>query len=253
MPPNRRVLLLAHPRSGSSSLYQILQLHPDLNILEEPFNEGFTSWDARNPDYLARVHDTASLDAVLDEVWTTYNGVKVLTYQLPDELIAHLVNRADCAVIFLRRRNILQAVVSVLIAHQTNVWKKWEMRQPLEAYYRDLQPLPIAEVRERVAGLRAGLARTETVVDAREDGATMKLVYEDLYYAPPEKRNQQIDAIWAMLGLAPLDPALYQQFLRPEDAKINGVATYHWLPNAREIDRMCGDDQTGWLFEQEVV
>jgi len=44
MDTNQRLLLITHPRSGSSSLYQILQLHPALNMLEEPFNEAFTNW-----------------------------------------------------------------------------------------------------------------------------------------------------------------------------------------------------------------
>ncbi len=248
MSPHRRVILFAHPRSGSSSLYQILQLHPQLNILEEPFNEGFTGWAPNNPDYLTLVHDVASLDVVLEGMFKTYNGVKVLGYQLPTEAAVHLVHRPDCAIVFLRRRNVLQSVVSVLIAHQTELWKKWEMRQPLEMYYRNLQPLDIAEVRDRVAGLQQHLDFFESVVDARTDGATIKFVYEDLYFAPPEQRNKQIDAMWTMLGLPRLDHASYQHFLRPEDAKINGPATYAWLPNAEEIDRACGSDDTGWLL-----
>ncbi len=38
-----KVLLFAHPRSGSSSLFQILDLHPKLRILEEPFNENYAN------------------------------------------------------------------------------------------------------------------------------------------------------------------------------------------------------------------
>src|SRR5689334_20745080 len=105
---NQHLILFAHPRSGSSSLYQILQLHPALNILEEPFNQGFTKWNPNHPNYLERVSDIPSLDKVLAEIFVAYNGIKVLDYQLPDELGVHLLQRPDCFIFFLRRRNLLQ-------------------------------------------------------------------------------------------------------------------------------------------------
>lgn len=248
---DRRIMLFAHPRSGSSSLYQILQLHPQLNIVEEPFNTGFTQWNATSPDYLSQVHDTASLDAVLKDIFKTFNGLKVLDYQLSDELRAHLLRRTDLTMLFLRRRNILQAVVSVLIATQTNLWKKWEMRQPLEDYYRDLQPLDVEDVRHRVACLKQSLDTCEAIIDARKNGVVLKFVYEDMYFARPEQRTAQIDAIWRALEVPSLEPAIYQRFLRPEEAKINGASTYAMLPNAEEIDQACGNNETGWLFMRD--
>ena len=189
MDSNTRLILFAHPRSGSSNLYQILQLHPALTILEEPFNEGFTSWDANNKNYLALIHDIPSLDAQLAEIFTAHNGVKVLDYQLPDDLAVHMLRRPDCKIIFLRRRNLLQSVVSAMIAEQTNLWKKWDMTRPLEEYYRDLQPLDIAAVQSHVAGLQQHLDFFEGVVDARGGESALKLVYEDLYFAPAAARD----------------------------------------------------------------
>src|SRR5512133_3353149 len=164
MNPNDRVILFAHPRSGSSSLYQILQLHPDLNILEEPFNERFTEWSPINKNYRSLIFNVPSLDAQLAEIFISYNGVKVLDYQLPDELAVHLLRRTDCKIIFLRRRNLLQSVVSVLIAEQTHLWKRWEMTKPLEEYYRNLQPLDIAEIQARIRSLKDHLDFFEGVI-----------------------------------------------------------------------------------------
>src|SRR5262245_21405971 len=165
MQSHQRIILFAHPRSGSSSLYQILQLHPVLNILEEPFNENFTSWHPDNPNYLERIHDIPSLDQQLAQIYATYNGVKVLDYQLADELIVHLLERPDCFILFLRRRNLLQSIVSALIAQQTGLWKKWEMTKPLAHYYRDLQPLDVEEVTLRVGMLKEHLDYFESIVD----------------------------------------------------------------------------------------
>lgn len=175
MNPNLRVLFFAHPRSGSSSLYQILQLHPELNILEEPFNENFTRWNSNNKNYLELIHDIPSLDMQVAEIFTTFNGIKMLDYQLPNDLAIHMLQRLDCKIIFLRRRNLLQSVVSVLIAEQTHLWKKWEMIKPPEEYYRNLQPLDIQDITQRVTDLKHRLDFFETVVGARSRDEVIKM------------------------------------------------------------------------------
>ena len=176
------ILFFAHPRSGSSSLYQILQLHPELDILEEPFNENFTRWNRDNKNYLELIHDIPSLDEQVAEIFATHNGIKMLDYQLPRELAVHMLQRPDYKIIFLRRRNLLQSVVSVLIAEQSHLWKKWEMIQPLEEYYRSLQPLDIQEIQGRVTYLKQQLDFFESIVEARPKDEVIKLIYEDLYF-----------------------------------------------------------------------
>lgn len=118
-----RLILFAHARSGSSSLLKILQLHPDLHLVEEPFHESFASWSPDNPNYRDQLHDRDSLDKQLDTIFATYNGLKVLDYQLSDDLITHLLQRPGSHVLFLRRRNLLQAVVLAMIGQQTQLWK----------------------------------------------------------------------------------------------------------------------------------
>src|SRR5688572_14229881 len=249
MSSNLRIILFAHPRSGSSSLYQILQLHPELNILEVPFNENFTHWNPDNKNYRDRIHDIPSLEAQLAEIFAAYNGVKMLDYQLPDELAIHLLQRRDCKIIFLRRKNLLQSIVSVLIAEQTQLWKKWEMTKPLENYYCNLHPLDVREIQRRVAELKQHLDFFEWVIDALPDDKPIKLTYEDLYFSPPAQRDVQIAAMWNFLGVIPLESEQLQYYLQPEAVKINSAATYALVPNAHDIQRSCGNDVTGWLYE----
>ncbi len=244
-----RLLFLAHPRSGSSSLYEILQSHPDLNILEDPFNENFIRWDADNKNYRELVHDIPSLEAQVAEIFSDWNGVKILDYQLPSDLIAHLFRRAICKIIFLRRRNLLQSVVSVLVAEQTQLWKKWEMTKPLDEYYRALRPLDVADIQQRVIGMKGRLDFFESVVDERSANDAVKLTYEELYFAEPARQKRQLDAIWKLLHIAPMELERYNNYLRPEEAKINSAVTYALLPNAREIENACGNSVTGKLYD----
>lgn len=246
---NQNILFLAHPRSGSSSLYEILQSHPALNILEEPFNENFTRWEAGNKNYIELIRDIPSLEAQIAEIFAEFTGIKILDYQLPPGLIAHLLRRADCKVIFLRRRNLLQSVVSVLIAEQTRLWKKWEMTKSLEEYYQNLQPLDIVDIQQRVAELKRRLDFFESIIDERPAHEAVKLTYEELYFSKPSRQEGQINAIWDMLGLPPLKLERHRIYLQPETARVNSTVTYAMLPNAQEIDKACGNDATGWLYE----
>jgi len=249
MNPDIRVIFFAHPRSGSSSLYQILQLHPELNILEEPFNENFTRWDSHHKNYLELIHDIPSLDEQVAEIFATHNGLKMLDYQLPDNLAVHLLKRPDCKIIFLRRRNLLQSVVSVLIAEQTHLWKKWELTKPIEEYYRNLHPLDIQEIQQRVTTSKHLLDFFESVIETRSKDEVLKFTYENLYFSQIAQQREQIAAIWNLLKIAPLELERYQYYLRPEEVKINSATTYEFLPNARDIEKSCGNDMTGWLFE----
>jgi len=228
---------------------KILQAHPRLSILHEPFNENRAKWGPNSKNYRALVHDIPSLDEQLSEIFTAYNGLKMLEYQLPDALNVHLLQRPDCKIIFLRRRNLLQAVVSVKIAIQSNIWQKSDLTQSIVESYRTLLPLDIADIQHRVTDLRQHLDFLEAVIDARPDKAVVKLTYEDLYFAAPASQQQQLAAIWELLDLRPPPLEELQPYLRPEEVKINSGATYALLPNAAEIQRLCGSDETGWLFE----
>jgi hypothetical protein len=46
------VVIFAHPRCGSTSLLDILNVHPDINIIvEEPFHESFSIWRRNEKNY----------------------------------------------------------------------------------------------------------------------------------------------------------------------------------------------------------
>jgi hypothetical protein len=251
MRDDERLVLLAWPRSGSSSLWQILRAHPDLHLLaDEPFNESFTQWSPGNPDYLARIHDVGSLDLVLDELFRSYGGIKVLSYQLDEEQLTHLVLRRDLRIIFISRRNLLQTAVSDRIAKQTRVWNRWDVGpdEPLEHRYDCLAPLDLDDLRSYVHDLASHLAWIDSVLSLRSDGHTLRLHYEDLYFATREAQCAQLATLWSFLGLAPSSTQEAAYYLNPRTAKLGATDTYGRLPNAAQIDAALGADDTGWLF-----
>jgi hypothetical protein len=249
MEENQRLIFIAHPRSGSSSLYQILQLHPGLNILEEPFNEGFAEWSPNGKTYLDKIVDIPSFEEQLADIFSEYNGLKMLNYQLDDDVLAYLLEKKDLFFIFLRRRNILQSVVSTMIADQTGLWKMWEMDRTFQEYYKELKPISISEIQSDILGIEMQLDNIERKLDSRPKGTVLKFIYEDLFFIPLEQQKRQIEAIWPFLDLPPLRDERIEYYLSPEKVKINSLETYHMIPNGQEIEDKCGNDRTGWLFK----
>jgi len=249
MEENQRLIFIAHPRSGSSSLYQVLQLHPSLNLLEEPFNEGFAEWSPNGKTYLDKIMDIPSFDEQLVDIFSEYNGLKMLNYQLDEDVLSHLLEKKDLFFIFLRRRNILQSVISTMIADQTGLWKMWEMDRTFTEYYKALKPLNISEIQSDIQEIERQLDYIERRLDNRPFGTVLKFVYEDLYFTSLENQTRQIEAIWPFLNLPPLRDERIEYYLSPEKVKINSLETYRMIPNGKEIEEKCGSDRTGWLFQ----
>ena len=84
------------------------------------------------------------------------------------ELPAHLLSVGILQVVFLRRRNLLEAVVSSFIAEQTGLWSAWD--RDLETYYTDLVPAPLEDVRNLLTWTRDNLAEVADILCARDDG-----------------------------------------------------------------------------------
>lgn len=242
-----RLVAVAHPRSVSNTLVEVLRCHPDLNLLNEPFNENFSTWLPGQPHYRARVTDVTSLDQVVDGILAHCSGFKLLTYQLDMELLAHLLSRRDLHVVFLRRRNLLEAVVSSFIAEQTGLWSVWDRDRALEAYYSDLAPLLLDDVRELLRWTRENLAEVAAILRTRSDGRVLELFYEDMFLADRATRWRLVGSLWSHLGLPPCVSPRVGAFLENASFRMGGRATYGRLPNLAEIEATLGNDETGHI------
>ena len=242
-----KLVVVAHPRSGSNSLVEILDSHPELTLLNEPFNENYATWLPGNPDYRAVVTDVTSLDRVVDGILADYSGFKVHSYQLDAELLAHLLCRADLYVVFLHRRNLLEAAVSGLIAEQTGLWAAWDRDRALQDYYTDLGPLAVRDVRDKLRQLRENLAEMAAILATRDDGRVLELCYEDLFRGDRSTRWRLVESLWAHLGLPPCANPRVGRFLDNASFRMGQPATYGRLPNLAEIETALGNDDTGHI------
>jgi hypothetical protein len=248
--PELKLIFFAHARSGSSNLLKALQLHPSLRIAEEPFHEKYHEWNPDESNYASLITDIPSLEAQLGVISEKYNGIKMLDYQLPRPLYMHLLLKPNLPVIFLRRRNLLQAIVSCFISEQTGVWKIWDLKENIATTYAHLQPIPLDKVAEAIDYQRELQAYYRQVIDRKPSEMRLLLEYETFYTADRVQNRAAMNRVFDFLKLDMPEGKELDYFLSPQISKINNPKTYRLLPNAEEINQKFGNDETGWLFEE---
>lgn len=251
-PRKSRFLVFSRARCGSTNLARILDCHPRVSCILEPFNPGFA------PGLQARPASIAELDRVLAGIWRGHDGIKHV-WQFTGWPFAHdsglnraLLLRAAPRVIFLTRRNLLRQAVSDQLALQTQLFNLSDDD--------DIDPEGLEYAPLDDEAIAAELARGREVTGAhfralREaDIPFVDLAYEDLYDPNNDipARRRVVDSLLAFLGRDPRDPEIDEDrvaaLLDPERQRVNSRDTLGRVPGIERIEARFGSDETGWLF-----
>ena len=251
--PPERTVIFAHARSGSTTLYRILQLHPLMNVALEPFWHGYAKENPGERNYVDFIEDVPSLEKALDDLFAKYNGIKILSYQLPKRLYTHLLLSPEVTVIFLQRANLLRAEVSGCIAEQTKVWQISDLNEETRHTYRDLEPVSVEKIADGLEYAKELRGCYNSVIERRATGTYMKVCFENLYTGDLGANRAAAREIFGFLGLELPGCEKLDYHLDPRTSKINTPETYAMLPNANEIEKRFGNDDTGWLFGDDDV
>jgi hypothetical protein len=252
---NTKFLVFSLPRCGSTTLQRILNCHPYIRCLEEPFNP--FNYDRK---YFRRVTDLASLDETLRDIWSTYQGIKhtwdLDGWPFPNDksLNSRLLLKPKHRVLYLRRRNLLRRLVSFHISNQTGVWGLFEEHNRKRLAECDFAPMDVESAQSRLKLERGMLSYYEDLL--LNNGSTfMNLWYEDLF-DPKLTLERQLDLlnkIFSFLGQGPIreDTELAQlhELFDGGTMKLNSLGTYRRIPGIEELERRCGADEVGWLFQ----
>jgi hypothetical protein len=249
-----KFLVFSMVRCGSTTLRRLLNCHPQIRCLEEPFNP--FNYEGR---YLRQATDAVALNETLQGIWRTHNGIKH-TWS-PDgwpfvdnpTWNVELLLKPNQKVIFLRRRNLLRRLVSAHISSQTGVWGLFDSgdRRRVESF--SFMPMDIDSVK---AQLRTDNYMTyyyrKYLIDSGAEFTD--LFYEDLY-GPLITSNCQIDMLNKIFTFLGKDSIANETtlsglkgLLDPREMKLNSIETYKRIPGIEIVERECGSDETGWVF-----
>ncbi len=252
MNDDQRLILFAHARTGSTSLMHLLNLHSDIRMCHEPFHPSHSTWYMGEENYVDLIKDEISLDAQLSKIFVRYNGIKTLSYQLPENLYERILSRDDIKVIFLSRRNRLQAAVSGFIARQTNVWQRSDLDKSGSRHVAQLEPVPVNQLRETLKYYCELDAVYRELVSRKSTSSALQIFYEDVFSPDLGENREALRSIFHFVGLDMPQSENIDKLLDPGQTKVTSAAVYRSIPNATLIDRELGSDETGWLVVEDV-
>lgn len=122
-----KFIVLASPRSGSTRLMSCLNQHSELNVYQEPLNIDYRGLDLSIFDFNIypcevlpdEIHDKICQGKYIDMALKKYNGIKILTVHMKND-VPDILHKYP--IIQLIRKNKLAWYTSLEVAKKTNLW-----------------------------------------------------------------------------------------------------------------------------------
>jgi len=252
-------VIFALPRTGSTTLMQLLICHDDIKCAHEPFNRFNRQFQLYD-----NVCDFASLDRAVREVRKSHNGIKHVwhsngfpfNFKKGGERFNERLLLSFEKALLLTRENILQRIVSWHMSKETGVYafSSEEERARFEG-------APVAEIDMKLLAKelrfeRDCVQRWRRLLRKRRI-QFMNVSYEDLFLdsAGPGSQIRKVNRIIQFLGGRPVsNPETLSRLaaLLEPSVKMNSRDSYMRIPNIHEVERVFGADQTGWVFGDQV-
>ncbi len=244
-------LIFALARTGSTTLRRLLECHPAVSCVHEPFNPG----RRRPPE---PVTDGGRLHHELRQLRKRTSGIKHVWdpkgWPFPDgsPLNRELLTRPRQRIVFLNRQNVLRRLVSLQMSRQAKAWgiddaDRTAMREfPFAALDTAALGYFLARERDAIAHHRRAIVES--------GNPFLDLWYEDVLAPaiPIDRREAMLGTILEFLGLDPVLPAKRRDrvrlLLQPQDGPLNSAATYRRIPGIDDVEARFGSDSTGYLF-----
>ncbi|AFZ45417.1 Tetratricopeptide TPR_1 repeat-containing protein [Halothece sp. PCC 7418] len=264
-------IIFAYPRTGSSTLVKLLNLHPDLNCRPEPFHQDYgvslqaqylsnTQKDpsleldperSRNSQHWVTQYPLPVLDRIIAEInEQNHNGIKHLSYSLSFDQNLHLLMNVYDRIIFLKRKNQLKRIISLYISLQAGFFQG-DRNQLFKKQY---QPLDIEKLKRHLNWEKTRQEQYRTIVQALGLDL-LELNYEDFLdpKLTPADKIDKLNEVYRYLGVSEIKSGStmekMQKLLNPNQNKFNDEQTYRLIPNIDEIAATLGSEETGYLFD----
>lgn len=120
----KKFIIFAHPRCGSTTLFNIIKWQAN-NGVNEPFNQ--TTQDENN--YLKNLNEKG-VEFTTKKIFHTVQFIKHLSNCIGPEENKYLLE--NYKIIFMYRKNILDAAISKVVAEQTNIWHSIDVNYEID-------------------------------------------------------------------------------------------------------------------------
>jgi len=241
-------------RTGSTTLAKLLNCHPDINCVIEPFHNR-----RAGAQFNRLAVESGSIRPALSLIWQRWNGLKHVWESGSDwpfigrpDLNDAVLSGADL-LIFLRRRNLLRRYVSSVISKRMGFWvgTREEFIMRLDEVH--LPELSAAVVERELQNDEAAVSRRLSVIE-NENLICKHLFYEDLFEEGISREEQVLTLknLLSFLGFkSEIAPEILGQWgvlFDPNTFRWASSDTYSRIPGIFQIEKQFGSSERGWLF-----
>lgn len=233
-----KFVIFANARSGSTSLAKLLAASPDVKLALEPFHPDYSDWNPEERNYSQFIENTKTMNVALDEIFQQYTAIKVLAYQFAEEIYTTMLGREDLKIIFLRRKNLVQAALSSLIGDQTGIWHKKDFKA---GPYNQLEVVSAKKIRKIVNYVRDVNKYYSDFLKKNRTNDYLFLYYEQLYSEDMQKNRDVLTTIVNFLEIKPPSKEVVEKYMKPSNARQNQNNLYSKVPNYAELKQEFPD------------
>lgn len=231
-----KFIIFASARSGSTSLARVLGQSSSVKMAIEPFHPGFSKWNSGEKDYSSLINSVDSMNQALDEIFSKYTAIKVLNYQFNENIYSAMLSRKEFKILYLKRRNTAEQVLSNLVAEQVGEYHKQENQD----IYKRLKPIDINKMNEIKEYLDSMNIFYEDFLNKKRKNDCMYLEYESLYSDDFDVNKNKLTQICSFLQIQIPNDEDIEKYMTPRLAKINFDNIYKNIPNYLEIENEFG-------------
>ncbi len=253
---DKKIIIFAHARSGSNSLYEILCTNPTIKLMVEPFNP----YALRDyyPLFYAKINkrlnikDKKSLFNYMNLIYEKFDGMKTLFNHLPYELNKEILLNKNHMIIFLYRKNALQSALSWTIAEKMNIWyvsncSIMDYRNKISCTLIDnIDPM---HLQSRITQIKSEVESYKKILEIN-NVKYFNIAYEDLFSKTAESEKiEKIKEIFNFLGCSSeLNLEKIRAILEPKNKKMSDEDVYLRIPNIFQIKEALESKENGFLF-----
>src|ERR1035437_6555384 len=260
--PMQAVRLAASPfviftpsRTGSTTLQRLLNCHPGIRCLWEPFNPTHPAIFTVESRQILKA---SGFDAAMKYLTSVCNGFKHVWHvggwpfdgdaMLNDRLLLY----GDARIIMLKRRNALQRAASERISQQMKVWTIYSEDDRRRIREHVFEPLNIAQLREDMAVVQAEERRFHEVI-AASGKAWRQVEYEELF-SPGVSVEAAIEVVQSLLEVVGVGRVTDQSrlesmrhLLDPAVTGFQNYTAYRRIPNILDVEKALGSEENGFV------
>ncbi len=231
---NNFFFVVGNARSGTTSLMNLIQGHPDIGKCT---HEPFTHWNLEDKPL-----DKLKFEKYAKKIFRECRGIKELSHEYGYcGLARRYFFSLPVEIIRIYRKNKLRQTVSLCLARKTKIWDSIQVKNDYSNRIKEIGPISLEEINRTMKEIYFNEKKLD-----REIKKSFLVYYEELFFSSIEKQESILMDIFNYINLKPL-VTKNMKFIFSKGRQ-NNDAIYRSIPNIEEINSVFGNEKNGYIW-----